>query len=64
MRCMEFLFQSYTRAPALAGSFTDRECDQSDDEPYLAAIGQAWQGDVIVDMEGDGTIPGGSQACA
>ena len=48
----------------LAGSFTDRECDQSDDEPYLAAIGQVWHGDIIVDMEGNGTIPGGSQAFA
>ena len=45
----------------LAGSFTDRECDQSDDEPYLAAIGQVWHSGAIVDMEGDGTIMGGSQ---
>ena len=48
----------------LAGAFTDREGDQSDDEPYLAAIGQVWQGDVIVDTESDETMRGGSQLCA
>ena len=48
----------------LAGSFTDRECDQSDDEPFLAAIGQVWQGDVIVDTESDETMRGGSLLCA
>ena len=48
----------------LARAFTDREGDQSDDEPYLAAIGQVWHGDVIVDIEADGAIRGGSQICA
>lgn len=43
----------------LAGASTDREGDRSEDEPYLAAIGQTWRGDIIIDIESGALIVGG-----
>lgn len=42
------------------GSFeSDRELDNCDDEPYLAATGQVWHSDAILDVESSAAIAGG-----
>lgn len=51
--------EPYLAGSSCGGFEPDRELDNCDDEPYLAAIGQVWHSDAILDIESSATIEGG-----